>query len=86
MLTRNVRFYFHTRSSAELGLYLLFQNMFFDINLYGDGKFNIGMPVPPKSIQCASCGSTMVAFESLSPEPPDRDDCPFCGGTEFKFV
>lgn len=51
-----------------------------------ENKHNSETTAPPKSIQCRSCNTTMVGFESTGSKPPDRDDCPFCGGTKFEFV
>lgn len=39
----------------------------------------------PRQITCESCGAALLSFESLGPEPIEREQCPNCGETEFTY-
>jgi ribosomal protein S27AE len=40
----------------------------------------------PKNVECESCGTTLLSFESTGPTPIDHEECPNCGGDSFEFV
>lgn len=40
----------------------------------------------PENIRCTSCETTLLAFESIGPEPIGHEACPECGSDEFEFV